>query len=150
MGRPGILDNQRAAEDTLLQQNNALGSTLIATIVVGTVLATGLSGGFKGGTIAGAAVLVSRKFSVIQDAEVISVPVQAGSVISGKVIGFGRTLGTLLGTTGTLMSTILPATNNILVQFYDISTVAAGQLPPVAIADASRLTGSVVAVITGK
>lgn len=145
---------QSHAVEPLLQLGNALGATLIGTIVVGTVAYAAGAGG-TGGTVKGAAVLISRKFSIIEGVEAVSSAIQSGTLapVSAKVIGFGRTMGTMVATLGTLMATILPGSNNILVQFFvigTIGTVGTGNLPPNPIADGTRITGSVVAVIDGR
>jgi len=125
---------------TVLVQESQVSSlgTYLGTVVIGTVVALG-----PPATYTGAALYTPRDYAILRDVRIIGVPTNSmPTVQNAVVIGFGRNLGTVISTIGT----IAPATNNVIVQFFG-GTIVGTVIP---LADATKLVGTLSAILSGR
>ena len=122
-------------------QLSSLGSYL-GTVVAGTVVALG-----PPATYVGAAVYSPRDMAIFRDVRVIGIPSDTmPNIFNVVVVGFGRTLGTVISTVGTLA----PATNNVIVRFFSGPATGTVLGTIVSVADASKLVGTLSAIVSGR
>lgn len=95
-----------------------------------------------------AVVLVAKSLSELDDVVATGqVSADKGSIVGARIIGFGRGLGTLVGTIGT----IAPSANNIIAELYQVGTTATGgALVPEGVPDGTAVIGSIAVTETGR
>lgn len=136
MARPGFIRAQ-----AVLQENIPKSGTLIYE---GTILSIN---NVETATIIGGAVLKTNKLTQLEAVGIVGVSEDTGSITGGRVLGFGRGLGTL---TGTGVGTIVADSNTVLVQLWATGTVAAGgELSPVQPVAGAQIKGTVLAIVQG-
>lgn len=132
MPSPGYLKAQVTVVDSIA------GKSKTGTLVYeGTIVAVGTSA-----TIVGGAVLKTNKLQLLDQVGIVSVKEATGSIVSGKVIDFGKHLGTL---TGTAIGTVVADTNFVIVQLAQpFSGTIPGESQPAA---GTSLTGVVIELL---
>jgi hypothetical protein len=132
MPSPGFLKRQMTVQEAIPKN----GSILYSGTIVADIGPSGASETIPGSS---GAVLSFDKAQIIADAEVVSISSDALKAVSGRVVGFGKKLGTILADN----ATIIADTNTLIVQLF------AGSIGAVAQPTATILTGSIVAQVRG-
>jgi hypothetical protein len=131
MARPGFIRTQ-----SVLQDNIPRSGTIVYE---GTILS--INNNAETATIIGGAVLKTNKLTQLDAVGIIGVSEDTGSITGARVVGFGKSLGTL---TGTGVGTQVADSNTILVQLF--AGTVGGVSQPVA---GSTIRGTVLAQVQG-
>jgi hypothetical protein len=130
MARPGYIHTQSVLQDNIPRTGTV--------IYEGTILSVN---GSQTATIVGGAVLKANKLTQLEAVGIIGVSEDTGSITGARVVGFGKSLGTL---TGTGVGTQVADSNTILVQLF-AGTVGGVSQP----AAGSTIRGTVLAQVQG-
>lgn len=130
MARPGFVHMQ-----SVLQDNIPRTGTMIYE---GTILSINNA---QTSTIIGGAVLKANKLTQLDAVGIVGVSEDTGSITGARVVGFGKSLGTL---TGTGVGTQVADSNTILVQLF-AGTIGAVSQP----AAGATIRGTVLAQVQG-
>jgi hypothetical protein len=130
MARPGFIRTQ-----SVLQDNIPRSGTIVYE---GTIISIN---NVETATIIGGAVLKTNKLTQLEAVGIIGVSEDTGSITGARVVGFGKSLGTL---TGTGVGTQVADSNTILVQLF-AGTVGGVSQP----AAGSTIRGTVLAQLQG-
>ena len=130
MARPGYVHAQSVLQDNIPRTGTV--------IYEGTILSINSA---QTSTIIGGAVLKANRLTELDAVGIIGVSEDTGSITGARVVGFGKSLGTL---TGTGVGTQVADSNTILVQLF-AGTIGAASQP----AAGSTIRGTVLAQVQG-
>ena len=116
--------------------------------VTPSVYRTGTIQASTGGTVVGSivgAIINLRKLYQLDSVGIIGVAEDTLSVVGARVVGYGKALGSLIGTT--VAATVVAGTNTVLVQFYKTGTLSgtlsSSTANPVLITPGSTIVGTI-------
>lgn len=141
----GYVVGQAVVQEALTQAN---GTLTVGTVSALTPQYSTIGGTYTVSTVAVVGVILrTKKLTELDSVVAGEVSEDTGSIQGARIVGFGRALGTVVGTLGT----ISPASNNIVAELFTVGTTASGGvLPSEAVADGVAVVGSVVVTETGR
>jgi hypothetical protein len=145
MPSPGFIKRQIIVQDNIPESGSILYESTIISVqppagMVGAVPTTS--------TIVGGAILKTNRLSEYDNIGITGVAASEGTIVAtiGRVLGFGKALGSLIGTN---YGTVVADSNTVLVQLYVAGTLGAtgqaNEQPPAG----ATLIGSILALETG-
>lgn len=146
MPSPGFAIHQQTA----IESNLPVVGTLFTDMYY-TIPPAGGYGGTVFGTVTGSvigAVVTLNKIGIIDQVGIVGFSELTGSINSARVIGWGKGLGSLVGTQSG--ATIIADTNTVFVELLIVGTIAAGAgMPPKDLIPGTTTKGTIQFVVRG-